>query len=767
MGRRISTVGAVVACRALLAVLVAATVPPAGPVHAAQAVADQSDEIKVTARRRVEALNDVPISMSVLSASDVELRDVSGINALERMTPNLILDIFSATTMSIRGITQQSAFVNGDPVVGLYVDDVFISRPAGAILDILDLDHVEVLRGPQGTFYGRNTLGGAIKYVTRKIQSAPYLKLRVEGGMYDEHNFIVSGSTPVTDTLSISGGFAYYKHDGFGTNHFTSAPRNNRDTLTGRATVEWQPTPDLFFRASYDRLTDKSNLKTLHRETVEPNTGQAVYANKYDTNSELGDYSKIVTEGSSLLGQWTTSDQITLKTITAFRRNHIDSSGLDFDGTPQPIFEIATYGGPSQSNHQFSEELQAQFQTYRLQGVAGLYYVRATGRGAFDTILGRIISPAPIVPVITPFTALTQNVGGVFGTKSFAAYGDVNVNITDRLTASAGGRWTEDKRSGALTNTFYAFAIGSPLQHPYAPPFPIAPIVYSNYTNQVTFKVFTPRASLTYKLAPNLNTYAAYAKGFTSGGFDINGSALQMPAVVNGFGPERVDSYEIGLKGSLLDQRINFSAALFDAEYGDLQYAVQVPSAGPPPVSLGGFLGKGVSATIRGGELEGAALLAKEWTLNATLGYANAKFDRYVNFVPNGAGGFVANDQSGQLGLGKAPKWNGSVVLTWAHDLDGGLGNLTVDAAMNFRSMTHFFQTPEPLIDQPAYQLYDADLVWTSENDRWRFALRGRNLGDKRYRTDGSVNHGATFGDSVAAFYGPPRTVKASVEFRY
>ncbi|KAK0331030.1 hypothetical protein LTR94_030517, partial [Friedmanniomyces endolithicus] len=209
------------------------------------------------------------------------------ITALQQQTPNATVQVArgsNSTLISfIRGVGQQDPLWGFEPGVGLYIDDVYVARPQGAVLDIFDIQRIEVLRGPQGTLYGRNTIGGAIKYVTNRLSNMPTLTARGEIGSYDERNFLVSGSIPVGETFAIGAAAATYQHDGYGRNLTTGQDQYDKDVTAFRASAEWMPTADLFFRLAWDRVEDDSSPRHGHRVVTSTDGLWTPPANEYDT----------------------------------------------------------------------------------------------------------------------------------------------------------------------------------------------------------------------------------------------------------------------------------------------------------------------------------------------------------------------------------------------------------------------------------------------------------------------------------------------------
>ena len=750
----------------LMAAAAVAGLTAAAPAWAQTDDGVSVDELVVTARRRAESLTDVPISLTVQTGEQLEARGAPDITSLQRVTPNLTLQVSRGTnstlTAFIRGVGQQDPLWGFEPGVGLYVDDVYVARPQGAVLDIFDINRIEVLRGPQGTLYGRNTIGGAIKYVTSRLDTdAPHARIRGALGSYQQRDIILSGSVPISDRVVIGGAFAKYDRDGYGENVFTGADQYNKDVISGRLSLEMRPTDELFIRLAGDYLKDDSNTAHGHRERpipaalaplVNPAQCRGVLDSKYDTCAGLGDANEVINKGVSLLAEWSPAGNFTFKSITAYREGVTHGTGIDFDNTPAKILDVAV-ADTIYEDDQFSQEFQLLYEGDRLQGVAGVYYLDATASGQFDTILAA--------------ANLTQGTSGGVKTKSFAIFADASYDVTDRLSVSVGGRWTRDEKDARVFKANYV-GIGSPISGRAVAP----AVTLTNYTASETFEEFTPRVSLTYELTDDVNAYAAYGRGFKSGGFDMRGDATATPSTVNGYDPEIVDSYEAGLKGSLFERRVQFTSAAFYTEYSGQQITTQrVNPAGTGVVSFVDNVG---SSTIYGWEFEGQAQLTDRLSANVALGYTKAEFDQFLAFVPNPAPppAFVLADVADQRQFQNTPKWTGNVSLAYEQPLTSG--SLRLLGSMSFRSDSSMFETPFPQVDQKAYELYDVSLVYTSEDEMWRLGLHGRNLTDKRYRTgaytfafDPAAPSTIIFGDSVIGFYGPPRTITATFDVRF
>jgi iron complex outermembrane recepter protein len=714
---------------------------------APSAQTDNKDEVViVTARRRDEALQDVPVSVTSLSAAALDATGAPDITVLQQVTPNATVQVARGSNSTliafIRGVGQQDPLWGFEPGVGLYVDDVYIARPQGAVLDIFDINRIEVLRGPQGTLYGRNTIGGAIKYVTRRMSSDPTLRTRLSLGSYGQIDATASGSTPLSDTFRVGGAIARYQRDGYGKNITTGAEHYNKDVLAGRVSAEWEPNSSLFFRLAYDTVQDDSNAKHGHREAPGAGltTGVPILANVYDTDAGIGSANSVENSGLSLTGEWKINDTFTLKSITA-SRDGATTTLIDFDTNQAKALDVpARYG-----DTQFSQELQLLVTGERLNGVVGLYYLDADATGAFDTIVG--------------IANLTIATSGKVGTKSVAAYGDFSYDITDALSISVGGRYTDDKRSGTVYRQNFT-GLGSPL---FGNSAAIAGLLRSNYTASKDFTDFSPRVSVSFEFSDALTAYAAYSEGFKSGGFDMRGDVVLTPKTVNGYEPENVNSYEIGLKGSLFGGRANFAGAIFRAEYEGQQITRQEPTVA---AGIASFVDNAGSSTIQGFELEGGARFSDNFSTTFGLGYTDAKFNEFRSFTLVGNVLTPINLAPNAV-FQNTPEWNGNVAINYKRDL-GTIGSMDATMSASYRSEYSMFEFVNPLVDQlDPVTLVDASIGWNSEDGVFRAALTGRNLTDERYKVGGYSFAGATFGNVQNSFYGAPKTVTLNLSAKF
>ena len=710
---------------------------PATPANQqTQAVAAEatSQEIVVTARRRNELLLDVPVAVTAYSGEQLDRQGALDLTDIADTTPNVTLEVSRGTnstlTPFIRGIGQQDPVAGFEQGVGLYLDDVYLNRPQAAVLDIYDVERIEVLRGPQGTLYGRNTIGGAIKYVTRRIPTdGPHAMVRTNVGTHGQFDAIAQVSAPLTEGLRVGAAIARLSNTGFGRNLTTGQRNYNKDIWAARGTVELEPAPDVFFRLSGDYTWDDSNPRGGHRLIANLRTGELPLGNVFDTEGSLNDPKQRVRSGGvALHGEIGLNDWLKLRTITAYRKDRSDTP-IDFDATPEVDLDVpAIY-----KNHQFSQEFQLVADAERVHGVAGVYYLDANAFDIFDVRLYTLIPGAG-------FTAATS---GNVDTKTWAVFGDFTYDLSPQWSASAGGRFTNDKRHARVFRQSYLFG-GSPelggsdgfdVGTPFGAP-------TSDFDGRRTDKAFTPRLSVNFKPNPNNNFYISYSKGFKGGGFDPRAQSTsapsQDPAVIYdymAFDPEKVDSYEIGWKASLFNRRLQFATAIFDAEYKD----VQVPGSEGCLDSTGHTSFCGVTtnagkARFRGVEVETNARVAQDFAtpgdrlnLAGTLGYLDAKYLQFITNIP----GQGPVDFADFRKIQNTPKWTLSGSLDYETPLAGG--RLDANTTLSYRSKSQQFETPTPLLDQGGFALWDANIVWRSPGNRYEIGLHGKNLANRKY----------------------------------
>lgn len=769
--------------------LVSALALTAGHMAHAQDAADEEETVRrfgpvvVTAQRREQSLIDVPLSVSAFDGDLLADLGVDDLTEVAKISPNVTLEVSRGTnsTLSafIRGVGQQDPVAGFEAGVGIYVDDVYLNRPQSAVLDVFDVERIEVLRGPQGTLYGRNTIGGAVKYVTRRLSDEPTFSGRAALGSYNQRDVVLTAGVPLADTFRVGGSFALLQRDGFGDNLNLAGVENyNKDVMSGRLSAEWDVTSDFQLRFASDYTEDKSAPRQGHRLIPGQLSGAPVLNDVFDTRAGLN----IVDQdseayGVSLVAEWTLTDNFTLKNILAYREDE-STTPIDFDSLPSGDLDVpAIY-----ENDQFSEEFQILYSGDRLNGLVGIYYLDANASTVFDVLLAN-------TGALLMLPGLNAQTFGDVSTETWSIFGDFTFDVTDRFSVSLGGRYTEDERtSTVLRRTFIGgfsdFFGGSPTL--------IA--TTSDFNGTADFDDFSPRVSLAYGVTDSSNAYFTYSQGFKGGSFDPRGQTTAAPdfnqdGMVSDeeifnfmqFDPEEVDSYEVGYKASQFDGRVNYSIAGFYSDYKDVQVpgsiGIDTDNDGINDTFSGVTTNAG-AATIWGVEFEGNATVAEQvfnsddlFNVNWSLGYLDAQYDEFIDAF--------GTDVSNQRVIQNTPDWTAST--RFAYDtpftIANNDGRLLLNTLVSYRGDSSQFETPNPFLDQEAFTLWDASIRWEAESGRWGVNVTGKNLTDEEYIVAGynfvSINPDGTFTPTLGlegtltAFYGDPRTVTFGVDFNF
>ncbi len=706
--------------------------------------------IEVTARRSVENLQSVPVAVTSLSEQQLAERGVEDLTDIQWYSPNTTLQVSRGTnstlTAYIRGIGQQDPLWGFEPGVGIYIDDVYIARPQGAVMDILDVQRVEVLRGPQGTLYGRNTIGGAVKYVTRKLQGEPALSVHGTLGAYDQRDFRIAGQTDLTDNFYAGFAFGTFNRDGFGQFKNNGDDNYNKELNAGRVSLAWYPSDKLWFQFMADRTWDDSNAKGGYRLTPSLITGQQPYGTVYDSDTSMPTDNSVETGGEALTISYFINDDWTFKSITAHREGDTDTN-IDFDSTVLPTLDIpARY-----DDKQLTQEFQLNYDSGDWQMVSGLYYLDGEACGVFETILG-----------LVPPMGMTLENGGCVDTKSYAAFAQASFPLAEDWSMTVGGRYTRDEKDADVFRLLY---LGQ--RYPGDAGDPV--MVQSDFSDSETFDRFTPRLGLEYQFSNELFLYGSYTSGFKSGGFDMRANKSVNPDADKPYDEEVVDTYELGMKSEWLDRRLRLNLAAFYSDYTDMQITVQRAVSNNTDVASQ-VLNAG-EAEIMGAEMELEAALTDNLRLLANVGYVDGDFQRVDFFDPNAQ---QIIDVSDLWSFANTPDLTGN--LTAQYNMAAFGGDLVLTGGVSYRSETQIFEVPS-MLDTGSVTLFNAGINWYRGN--WELSLVGRNLGDKRYRLagynfaavrDGNGNivaPGLGGDDTIVGYYGDPRTWSLTVGYRF
>ncbi len=758
-------------------------------VCAAQAPADTGadeaeaiESVIVTARRRAESLQDTPVAMTALSADALERQQITGTTDLDKVAPNIQFHSYgtltgnnSAAQVFIRGIGQTDATPAVDPGVGVYIDDVYMGRAVGAAMEFRDIASVQILRGPQGTLFGRNTIGGAVLLTTNEPGTDAGNSVRVGLGEDNLREAFGAFDLPLGGDWSARLALGMRQRDGYVTRVFDGKDLGDENMRTGQVALRWQPSESFkltlrgdytkedengspfVFRAMNEAATfvgaasiaagcpdilDPFPPPLLVGPTADPRCGNDAQAlGEFRNGGTYPASSTLENRGASLVASWNLNDTLSLKSITSDRR--LQWTGTrDADNTPLLMLHT-NYRSESE---QFSQELQAVVDNDRLDGVVGAYYF---DEESFDRLL---------VPLGNPGTSYdTQRVS--MDTEARAAFTEWTFSFTDAFSATAGIRYTKETKGlqSIMFNVSPATAAEPPAPTalcPFAGPPPTQTGCLFLTTNRFEreFSATTKSASVQYRFNEKVMTYLSWSEGFKSGGFNQRYNAAPPGNAPISFGAETAESFEIGLKMDPLDTlRINLAA--FSTDYDDIQMTYRL---GVVPL----LFNAGV-ASIDGGEMELEFAPTEDFRLDLSVGYLDASFDSITPPPPFGP---VTPTATATLDsrLPFTPEWQGHVGLSYTFH-PGSNWSLTPRADLSYTDEQYFDAGNSPEIAQDdAVTLLSASVTLASDDDKWRFVLAAANLTDELYPVAGTSSLTTASGYSEI-IYARPRTVSLSV----
>jgi len=715
------------------------------------------EEIVVTARKVRENLQDTPIAITAFSGTALEDRQVIDTTKLTQVVPNLqfasnapLAGNNSSSAVFIRGIGQTDPTSTVDPGVGLYIDDVYIGQAVGGTMELRDIDSMQVLRGPQGTLFGRNTIGGAILLSTKDPGSEFGGTIRGGAGSANLLNGFVAFDVPISSTLRSRFTAGLRKQDGYVKRpDGTDLGDVNNHTFTGK--LVWKPNEAFTGKLLFDYTqADEHGAPLVFAAINEaatfprvasfdagcPGMGAAWNAvpavpmindprcaNDFQARGPFANNgtnpltSQLKNWGASLNLVYQATDAIALKSVTAYR-NLWWKGNRDADNTPLTI--LNTYYDSQGS--QWSQELQLTYQVRQVTGVVGAFYFKQKS----DDIATVDLNPPP--PGIQH-----DSDNNTVNNTSWAAFTQWTYRFTDALAATVGGRYTHDEKGSY------------PDQFDYA-----APTVYQvpKQWYYDTFTSFTPSASVNYRWSPQAMTYVSFSEGFKGGGWNSHFNSVLTPAqqaALQEFKPEKARTYELGAKFDLFDNTLRLNAAVFRSNYTDMQITYR----GPAPNGVAPFVTNAGKASIKGAELEVTWAATTALRAEASVGYLEATIDRldpkpFAVLPP----GLVA----GNL-LPYAPKWQGHLGLSYAVHAASWSITPRLDAA--YQSTTYFDATNTPEIAQiGGYTVLNGQIVLRREaGARFSVTLGGNNLTDKLYRIAGnsSLSTGSGYAETAYA----------------
>lgn len=695
----------------------------------------QLETVVVTARRRKEALRDVPQAVTAIDGQELESRGARDIVALGAVAPNLVIHpgrAFNGTVIAyIRGIGQFDSIWGVEPGVGIYLDDVQLARPQGALLDILDVERVEVLRGPQGTLYGRNTLGGAIKVVTRAPSPDAGGRVALALGDYGRRDAKAVLNLPLGETFRTRVALGKFDRHGYGRNLLTGADAGAVDAAVARVNAVWNASSDIEVRFAYDQTRDRSAPPPARRLAVAPRRVDPdqtpLDPGRYDVRSDAPERLDLDNEGASATIDWTLGPDWRLRSITAWRRGASDSV-LDMESLPRPLWTLARRF----SERQASQEFQLHHERPGASLVAGLYLFDGKEGGSGHNVTSLF--------GVTPYSGAD----GTLRTRSVAAYADWVRDLGARWQVDAGLRYTVERKDVTARNGFYTDGT-------YSTPTPLPPYLgrpSADFTDRKTYRAPTPSLALSWRNSRGM-LYAKTSRGFKGGSYNVRANTVAVPGSAHPLDAETVTAFELGAKTEWRDGRLSLDATVFRNDYRDIQLSVN--TVNPLGEVFPDFRNAG-SGTAQGVELEWRARFGPRLSWTGQVGYLDARYDEYVDGGVNVASGRV---------FPNAPRWTAGTSLVAEFPLARGALHARIDGRC--QSTVRPTTDTTALLVQPGYALWNASVAWTLPGERWDVALRGENLGDTRYLTSGfSYPFGITTG-----YYGPPRTFSLSLEYSF
>ena len=709
----------------------------ASPDEGQSAAVTKLEGITVTARKRKETLMDVPVAVTAFTPERVDTLNIEDLSDLGGQVPNLTIyaarGSSSTVTAYIRGVGQSDPLWGVDPGVGIYLDDVYIARPQGALLDVFDVERVEVLRGPQGTLYGKNTIGGAIKYVSRQLSPKFGGYGQITVGNYSQ----LDAKAAVGGALDDGGMFrgrvavASLNRDGFGENIVTKQPVSDKEINAARVSfgIYASETFDIIF--NYDWMDDQSGVRGA--KMLLPNRFVPTAPpldSRYDVRNGMPNVNDTSMDGASATATWVMSDAWTLKYILAHRSSDTETN-IDFDTTQAPIADVKAFYSDSQTTNELQVNYDAGGSS---RGVIGLYSFSGDAGGQ---VLNNF------------FNLLFGDTQGTVYTDSIAVYGDWTFDLTDTLKLDAGIRYTDEDKHAVVLNRGYSDGT-------YTTPISVA----ADFDKTINFKNTSPKISLDYQATPEVMMYASFSRGFKSGGYNIRAQATAVPRSAEPFKDEQVDSFEVGSKMSLLDESLFLNVAAFYNDYQDIQLSVFTAydsnGDGTNDAFFGDFTNAG-KGTAKGLEFEYQWLPAEGWLVSGNLAYLKTRYDKYIFQGLN-----IANEQE----FTNAPEKSGAVNVEYNTAVGDG-GNLAFRVGFTYQShvvaTTEVTRSADP-ITQGGYGLLNAGVIWRTGKD-WMFSLQGTNLTDKEYRTTG-YNINSALG-VFTGFYGPPRQYTLTARYSF
>ena len=741
----------------------------------------QIEEIVVTAQKREENLQDTPIAITAFTEESLEGRMINDISKLADFTPNVIFDttapisgLSNGAAVFIRGVGQLDFGLTTDPGVGTYIDGVYSSRAVGGVLDVVDIERIEILRGSQGTLFGRNTIGGAINITTKRPAETFGGMLEATFGEFERTDFKGSVDIPIAEKFLTKFAFSSKNRNGFVDRISVGDRLGDEDRQSARGSFLLQATDDIELYATVDYtsideqsagsvmvgitefpgappLLAPSSTWAYNQVFVPANPGAVPYTPEeflLDGNDRTLATGPTGTDlesiGATLTLTWSLP-WFEFKSISSYR----DTEGEFYRDPDNSSVEITETTNPNYNHEQFSQEVQVTGRGFneRLQYVLGAYYFEEDGTDdVFVPIYGAL--PTPVGLIALP---LYINNYVTVDNDSKAVFGQGTIDVTEQIALTFGMRYTEDKKSFGYRQYISPdpfpgnIAVLALLGPPVVAPGPADQLVLWDQVSE-KFNELNFRAGLEYQLNDDTLLYFTYADGYKSGGFNYRYVVTRLDPLP--FDPETLESYEVGIKWQGLDDRLRINTAGFVSEYSDVQIQLFETGGGPLTQNAG-------VADIIGVEVELTAVPHERLLLNAGFGYIDAEYDELNLPTTN-----VAQAVNLDTKLPNTPETTVNISAEYSHPLSWG--SLVVRGDYRYTDDLYNDAQNSPFLYQDGYHTVNASLTFSAGN--WDFSVFGTNLADKRFITSGDSNFGLGFHE---ANFNRPREFGGLVRYRF
>lgn len=753
--------------------------------------AAQLEEVVVTARKKEESLQSTPLSITAITAKTIDQAKLFNVKDIEQLTPNLNFIVGadgsgSSLQAFIRGVGQFDFVVTTDPGVGVYVDGVYLARTVGANLEFSDVDRISVLRGPQGTLFGKNTIGGAINVVTRAPTGEVGYSAELTAGEYGYKGVKAYAEAPLTENLSASVSALWKESDGWQTRD-RGDDAGNDDMYGLRAHLNWDVTDSWNSHLVLDTVDQDQNIYPRVLASFDPTQFFPFMYNTFveglapgqsccqantdiDISNALNERDRDVLEtmGVSWTNTWDLAG-LSVKSITGYRE--MDSEAYrDSDNSPSPYFSVETLFDTTQ----FSQELLLiDNGDDRLDWLAGLYYFNedadnytgvTVAEGLYEslsTLPPSVTTPdgIPLMFLAVPLD-LTLDYDRNQETTSYAAFFSTTWHMSQRARLNVAARYTYEEKD------LETFTIKRASQTPIAMPGPTDPSQCGDvlpagngsiFSCSADWTEFSPKLGFDFDFSDNLMGYANVSRGFRSGVFNGRPISTEEISVAD---PEIVTAYEIGFKSQSLDQTFQLNGALFYNDYQDQQFLVNRSSA-DTAAGLVLLVDNAGESTLTGAELEFTWLPTDGLTIAGSAAWLDPKYDKWeqTDFVTG-----EVQDLSGRV-FRDVPEWSASLYAQYSWELSGG-ALLRLRGDVSYRDDIYYTNDDTSpsfeLLHADSFAIYNAGITFVSPSGAWELGVYGRNLADEREVVGGFDV--AAFGVTDVAYY-EPRRYFASVRY--